>query len=183
VQLSERVFLIGANASGKSNFLAAFQFLHDIAKTAGGLQSAVSARGGLSSIRCFTAPNSSPVELEVHLTDSNQKTPRFKYAIGLQPNSPVILAYERVWKDNQRLINRPTEEDNVLRLTQTYLEQISMNAAFREMAHFFGSIVYLYIVPQWLRHPEVFLTQGLSENPFGPTFLTLKHQNPLGNLV
>jgi predicted ATPase len=70
VPLDERIFLIGANASGKSNFLDAFRFLHDIAKTGGGLQRAVTERGGLTSIRCFTTPNSSPVELEVHLTES-----------------------------------------------------------------------------------------------------------------
>ncbi len=175
VPLDERVFLIGANASGKSNFLDAFSFLHEIAKTGGGLQRAVTERGGLSSIRCFTAPKSSLVELEVHLTESSHNTPRFKYAIGFTQtrSNPVTLAYERVWKDNQQLINRPDKEDkqDVLRLTQTYLEQISTNAEFREIANFFGSILYLHIVPQLLRFPETLLNQGLSENPFGRTFL------------
>lgn len=31
VELAGRVFLVGPNASGKSNFLDAFRFLHDIA--------------------------------------------------------------------------------------------------------------------------------------------------------
>lgn len=182
VPLDERIFLIGANASGKSNFLDAFRFLHDIAKTGGGLQRAVTERGGLSSIRCFTAPKSSPVELEVHLTESSHNTPRFKYAIGIKQtkSNPVTLAYERVWKDNQQLINRPDKEDkqDVLRLTQTYLEQISTNAAFREIANFFGSILYLHIVPQLLRFPETLLNQGLSENPFGRTFLKQLAKTP-----
>lgn len=34
--LGRRIFLVGANASGKSNFLDALRFLRDIAKTEGG---------------------------------------------------------------------------------------------------------------------------------------------------
>ena len=182
VLLAERVFLIGANASGKSNLLDVFRLVHDIAKTGGGLQRAVSTRGGLSSIRYFTAPKSSPVELEIHLTDSAAKIPNFKYAIGLKQtkNHPVSLVYERVWKDNHLLIDRPDKEDkqDALRLTQTYLEQISMNAAFREIAHFFGAALYLHIVPQLLRHPEASLNPSVSENAFGRTFLKQLAETP-----
>jgi predicted ATPase len=173
VPLQDRVFLIGPNACGKSNFLDAFRFLHDISKTGGGLQKAVEERGGLSSIRRFTAPKSSVVELEVHLTSTKKNN--LKYAIGLKQTKshPVSLAYERVWKNNQPLINRPDQEDkkDVLRLTQTHLEQISVNATFREIAQFFGSILYLHLVPQLLRYPEALLNQGVSENPYGRNFL------------
>ncbi|TEU15991.1 MAG: chromosome segregation protein SMC, partial [Anaerolineales bacterium] len=37
VPLQNRVFLVGANASGKSNFLDAFRFLRDIVMPGGGL--------------------------------------------------------------------------------------------------------------------------------------------------
>ncbi|MBC2694921.1 MAG: AAA family ATPase [Desulfobacteraceae bacterium] len=54
--LGRRMFLVGANALGKSNFLDALRFLRDIAKTeGGGLQRAVSERGGISKIRCLAA--------------------------------------------------------------------------------------------------------------------------------
>ncbi|HIE01909.1 MAG TPA: chromosome segregation protein SMC [Thiotrichaceae bacterium] len=183
VLLQDRVFLIGANASGKSNFLDAFRFLHDIAKMGGGLQRAVSTRHGLSSVRCFTAQKSSQVELEVHLTEAiSHKISQFKYAIGIKKtrNNPISLAYERVWKDNELLIERPNKEDkqDVLRLTQTYLEQISMNAAFREIAHFLGKVLYLHIVPQSLRHQDVSLNQGVTENAFGRTFLKQLAETP-----
>ncbi len=36
VDLSNRVFLVGPNASGKSNFLDVFRFMRDIAKLGGG---------------------------------------------------------------------------------------------------------------------------------------------------
>ena len=52
VELRDRVFVIGPNASGKSNLLDVFRFLRDIAKpTGGGLQRAVEARGGVTQ-RC-----------------------------------------------------------------------------------------------------------------------------------
>ena len=35
VDIEDRVFLIGANASGKSNFLDVFRFLSDLASTGG----------------------------------------------------------------------------------------------------------------------------------------------------
>ena len=46
VDLKERSFVVGPNASGKSNFLDAFRFLRDIAKPGGGLQKAISSREG-----------------------------------------------------------------------------------------------------------------------------------------
>ena len=52
VPLSSRVFVAGPNASGKSNLLDVFAFLRDIAKAGGGLQKAVSLRGGISKL-CF----------------------------------------------------------------------------------------------------------------------------------
>ena len=45
VRLSERCFVVGANATGKSNFLDVFRFLRDIVKEGGGLQAAVTVRG------------------------------------------------------------------------------------------------------------------------------------------
>ena len=47
VRLRERQFIVGANASGKSNLLDIFRFLRDVVKAeGGGLQKAVKDRGG-----------------------------------------------------------------------------------------------------------------------------------------
>ncbi|EMY78652.1 hypothetical protein LEP1GSC060_3862 [Leptospira weilii serovar Ranarum str. ICFT] len=54
VRLTDRIFVVGANASGKSNFLDVFRFLRDIVKQAGGLQFAVENRDGVSKIRCLS---------------------------------------------------------------------------------------------------------------------------------
>src|SRR5687768_9612429 len=83
VKLGDRVFIVGPNASGKSNFLDVFRFLHDLAKPGGGLQRAVSERGGLSKIRCLAAPQDADIEIEVHLTDNSEEEPSWKYSIGI----------------------------------------------------------------------------------------------------
>ena len=56
VDLRDRVFVIGPNASGKSNLLDVFRFLRDVAKPkGGGLQRAVEMRGGMTKVRCLLA--------------------------------------------------------------------------------------------------------------------------------
>jgi predicted ATPase len=177
VELGDRVFIVGPNACGKSNFLDVFRFLRDIAKPGGGLQTAVKERGGVSKIRCLSARQNLKIEIEVHLSDYSSHQPIWKYAIGITQQTrgyrQPILAYERVWKGNEIIVNRPDIEDekDELRRTQTHLEQISANANFREIAKFFESVLYLHLVPQLLRYPEVFSGPGISEDPFGRSFL------------
>jgi len=55
VDLQGRVFLIGPNASGKSNLLDAIRFLHDLVAVGGGFREAVAKRGGVSKLRCLAA--------------------------------------------------------------------------------------------------------------------------------
>ena len=55
VAIENRIFLVGPNASGKSNFLDVFRFLRDLASSGGGFQEAVRRRGGVSAIRCLAA--------------------------------------------------------------------------------------------------------------------------------
>jgi predicted ATPase len=178
VHLGNRVFLIGPNASGKSNFLDAFRFLRDIAKPGGGLQKAVSSRGGISKIRCLAARKDPKIEIEVHLSEINGENELlWKYAIGIRQESrgyrQPYLAYEKVWKEDELILNRPGPEDtqDKLRLTQTHLEQINANFFFRKIVEFFEAFCYLHLVPQLLRHPEAFTGPILEEDPFGRSFL------------
>ncbi|MEM0997737.1 MAG: AAA family ATPase [Bacteroidota bacterium] len=177
VALRDRAFLVGPNASGKSNFLDVFRFLRDIAKPGGGLQKAVLDRGGISKIRCLAARRSPEVEIDVTLSEYGKKDPIWRYAIGMKQetrgNRATYLIFERVWRDGVLIVDRPNEEDEIdqLRLTQTFLEQINANKEFREVSKFFESIFYLHLVPQLLKHPEAFSGPGLSEDPFGKGFL------------
>src|SRR3954464_7911271 len=65
VPLQRRVFLVGPNAAGKSNFLDAFRFLGDIVAVGGGFQEAIDNRGGLSRIRSLSARRYPEVRLHV----------------------------------------------------------------------------------------------------------------------
>lgn len=174
VPLTDRAFLVGPNACGKSNFLDVFRFLRDIAKPGGGLQSAVARRGGLSKIRCLSARKSPDVEIEVCLSDS---AVIWRYAIGIRRLSRgsrhTYLSYEKIWKDNELLLDRPDKDDKKddKRLTQTHLEQIATNREFRGVSDFFESVLYLHLVPQLIRHPEAFSGPGMPEDPFGKNFM------------
>ncbi|MGH9661447.1 MAG: AAA family ATPase, partial [Bryobacteraceae bacterium] len=177
VVLTGRLFVIGPNASGKSNFLDVLRFLRDIAKAGGGLQPAIAVRGGLSKVRCLAARKEPDVEIAVELSDNG--SPRtWRYAIGISQqirgHRQPLLRYEKVWKGRELVLSRPNPEDtsDSLRLTQTHLEQISANSRFRDVARFFESIRYLHLVPQLIKHPEAFQgAQGAPEDPFGRNFL------------
>ncbi len=57
VVLQGRVFLVGPNAAGKSNFLDVFRFLRDLASPGGGLQEALRRRGGAPGVRIVVPPS------------------------------------------------------------------------------------------------------------------------------
>ncbi len=177
VLLGDRVFLVGPNASGKSNFLDAFRFLRDIAKPGGGLQRAVGDRGGLSKIRCLAARRYPDVEIDVTLSSSPDNGTKWRYAIGIKQETSghrrPYLAYERVWKNGTAILDRPDKADltDFERLTQTHLEQISANIGFRDVSRFLESVLYLHVVPQLIRHPRAFTGPGLSGDPFGRSLL------------
>lgn len=177
VPLKNRTFLAGPNACGKSNLLDAFRFLRDIAKRGGGLQQAVQDRGGISKIRCLAARKEPDVEIEVELTENADSQLQWRYSIGMkqQPRGSRLpyLSYERIWEGNRQILNRPDESDekDLLRLTQTHLEQISANERFRSVAKFFDSMLYLHLVPQLVRSPKAFTGPGVSGDPFGRNFL------------
>ena len=183
IDLGQRVFVAGPNASGKSNLLDAFAFLRDIAKAGGGLQKAVTERGGISKIRCLAARKDPDVGVEVHVADNGTV---WSYAIGIRQEArgyrQPFLTYERVMKGDQTIINRPDDDDkrDPLRRTQTYLEQINANAEFRDLVRFFESTSYLHLVPQLLRHPEAFSGPGVPGDPFGKSFLERVARTPAG---
>ncbi|MDO8527053.1 MAG: AAA family ATPase [Deltaproteobacteria bacterium] len=177
VKIGFRSFFVGPNASGKSNFLDAIRFLRDLAQTGGGLQKAVEIRGGISKIRCLSARQDPDVQLEVSLSETPNGPSIWKYEIGIKQeprgNRLPYIAFERVYKNNALILKRPNDGDkkDQVRLTQTYLEQLSTNAEFREIAKFFDSIQYLHIVPQLVRHSDSYSGPGVPGDPFGLHFL------------
>lgn len=179
VAIQNRVFLVGPNASGKSNFLDVFRFLRDLVSSGGGFEESVSRRGGVTSIRCLAARRHSDIEIYVELTDSD-KTSRWEYEIAFNQDNQrrPLLRKERVVQNNKVLLERPNDEDrnDLPRLKQTYLEQLNVNRPFRDLSTFFDSIRYLHIVPQLVREPD--RSVGRHNDPYGGDFMEQVAKTP-----
>ena len=181
VNLRERVFVIGPNASGKSNLLDVFRFLRDIAKPkGGGLQRAVESRGGMTKVRCLLARRDPEVLIEVELAERVDTPAIWRYCLAFSSEGKgkqrVVIRKEKVedLRLSKVLLNRPhntEDQDDPERLTETSLEQVNANKDFREIAQFFGSLTYLHLVPQLLKHAELGATALLEGDPFGQSFL------------
>jgi predicted ATPase len=178
IPLREVSYLLGPNASGKSNLLDVFRFLRDVSKPkGGGLQTAVSERGGISKVRCLHARTDTEVLIEVDVANSPDEPPLWKYVLGFRPEGKgaqrLLISKEEVWEVSRCLFSRPDEKDRAdpMLLTQTRLEQIATNAEFRELADFFSTTTYLHLVPQLLKFAEKMGGHRLEDDPFGQGFL------------
>ena len=179
VPLRERVYLIGANASGKSNLLDALRFLRDIAKPdGGGFQKAVKDRGGVPKIRCLAARRDPKVMIEIELADSPDAPPVWRYRLEFRSEGKglqrAMVSAEQVENFNTRFsLSRPTTDDlgDADRMTQTALQQTGGNKEFRDIADFFSSLTYLHLVPQLLKHAEQMGGYRMPSDPFGQGFL------------
>lgn len=185
VTLLKRVFVIGPNASGKSNLLDVFRFLRDIARgQGGGLQQAIKDRGGISKVRCFAARSNPSIEIEVYLGGEDNNSEEYLYRLGLTQEARglrrPLVKYEEVFRNGRKVLYRPDAEDKAdpERLTETHLEQTSANKNFREVASFFNNVCYLHIVPQMVRAPEMSIAPLQGDDPFGRTFLERLARTP-----
>lgn len=171
VELSQRVFVVGPNAAGKSNFLDVFRFLHDIASVGGGLEAAVRKRQGVSKLRALAARRSPDIVIKVDLGGNNGDSWQYWLAIGNDAKQRPRIKREVVSLNGNELVDRPNklDEDDPERLTQTYLQQVNVNKEFRPVADLFASIRYLHIVPQLIREPD--RSVGRSNDPYGGDFL------------
>jgi predicted ATPase len=176
VPLGSRTTLIGANASGKSNFLEVFRFLRTVAqKEGGGLQQAVKERHGLGKLRSLHARRDPELSIEVELLDETTDPPtHWSYLLALRGKSnSVQVSKERIKRNGKVKLDRPNEHDHAdpERLTETTLEQINSNREFRSVADFFAATTYLHLVPQLLKHGEAQVQATSGSDPFGQGLL------------
>lgn len=172
VRLQRRAFLIGPNASGKSNLLDIFRFLYDIASVGGGFQEAVRRRGGVSRLRSLAARRYPDVVIRVKLgTDDDPISWDYELHLTQDNNRRPIIKKEQVARLGRVIFSRPDDRDNSdpERLTQTFLEQVNANKDFRPVAEFFESVRYLHLVPQLVREPD--RSVGRKNDPYGGDFL------------
>ena len=185
VSLSETTYILGPNASGKSNLLDALRFLRDVSKPkGGGLQTAVAERGGISKLRCLHASKDPEVSIDVEMLDPSSNKNRWRYLLSFKAEGKgaqrIIISEEKVWLNGILKLNRPDLKDNKdnLLLTQTHLEQIQTNVEFRELADFFSETTYLHLVPQLLKFSEKIGGQRIEDDPFGQGFLERLAKTP-----
>ncbi len=181
VNLSERSFIIGANATGKSNFLDAMRFLRDIVRQGGGLQAAIDNRGGVTKIRCLAARTRTDVRIEVDLSEQGSSVPKWRYVIdfkhtggGILKNSATIVE-ESVYdyEIKKLIINRgpKTKEEDDETLKYTHLEQASRNVRFRDIRDTFLNLEYLNVIPQMVREESSVIMTSEKEDYYGRNFL------------
>jgi len=181
VGLRETVYMIGPNASGKSNLLDVFRFMRDIVNPkGGGLQQAIDTRGGLSKVRSLAARKPPWIELEFEFREDlqdTQKSPDWRYVLwvnyeGKGKQRPIVLK-EEAWEKGKQLVGRPDKDDKAdpERRIQTHLEQINMNREYREVSSFFSDVLYLHLVPQLLKFSDQLSLRHLESDPFGQGFL------------
>jgi predicted ATPase len=171
--LQLRAFLVGPNASGKSNFLDVFRFLHDIVAVGGGFEQAIESRGGVSSVRALAGRYPSDVVIDVEISEIEAASPRWRYELHFSQDKQrrPIIRKERVVDRDKEILTRPDRDDvrDPQRLRQTFLEQVNVNQRFREIARFFSSVRYLHIVPQLIRESDRYVGRG--DDPYGSDFL------------
>lgn len=174
--LQDRMFVIGPNASGKSNLLDALRFLKQIASAGGGFQEAISSRNGMARVRCLAARNFNHGCVTMRVAIGDDDVPRgWTYEVTFTAESRgrhrPVLKREVVKRNGETVIDRPTAEDrdDPERMTQTHLEQVNANRDFREVSNFLGSIRYLHLVPHLIRDPE--RSGDRVDDPYGSDLL------------
>ncbi len=181
ILLSERTFVVGSNASGKSNLLDALRFLRDISKQAGGLQSAVEERGGITKIRCLAARQQTNVSITVDIGEAENELPQWRYHLDFSHvgggirKSQVKINEETVYSYTQKknIIHRSAEntDEDEETLKYTHLEQATANKNFRELVAFFQDIEYLNVIPQMVRESSSVMYSNAREDYYGRNFL------------
>ena len=172
VGIGRRAFLVGPNASGKSNFLDVFRFLRAIVESGGGFQKAVESRGGVSRLRCLAARNQSNIEIRVTLgDDQNANVWQYELHFSQDKRQRPVIKKELVRENGKIVLHRPDVEDtkDLERLTQTALEQVNVNRKFRNIADFLETVRYLHVVPQLIREPD--RSVGKRDDPHGGDLL------------
>jgi predicted ATPase len=172
VPLQRRTFIVGPNASGKSNFLDLLRFLHDIVSVGRGFELAVQSRGGVSGLRSLFARKYSDIHISVNIgVDEHPSVWQYELWFNQDNLQRPVIRGEKVVSDGKTLFERPNESDNLdpEQLTQTYLQQVNVNKDYREVAEFFYSVRYLHIVPQLVREPN--RSVGHKDDPYGGDFV------------
>lgn len=188
VKLASRVFVVGPNAIGKSNFLEAFRFLRDLVLDGGGLAKAVELHGGMKGVRSLFARAHPAVTIAATVLSPDGN--KWRYELSFTHDTcngqvPVVtregVTLTRADGSESVLLeprpNAADREDPKL-LTQTAIQQVQANRAFRELAEFFRGVSYLHLVPQLLREGQGAPSDKLTVDQYGRELLDTIRNTP-----
>ena len=174
-------YVVGVNASGKSNLLDALRFLRDVANPiGGGFQYAIRERGEIKKIRCLHARASTDVTIEVTLA-KNAATPAWQYKLSFNRQiagshlhiitQEVIRKYDN-GKWTEILNEHPKgETKKLLGLPEACIKRNGQDERFFELVDFLGGITYVHLVPQLLKFANQIGGNRLEDDPFGQGLL------------
>lgn len=168
VEFQPRTFIIGPNASGKSNLLDAIRFLRDIAAEDGGLQRAVKKRGGFGAVRTLFShgPNSSvAIKLACEIDGT-----RWEYELVLQKDDErAIVEREELRRGGESLLTRVATDERSELKRQTRLQQAVGGDQYEPFVNGLRSIRYARLAPELLRTTKLHGDPDLED--FGSRFL------------
>jgi len=156
IPISNRLFVVGPNAAGKSNLLDIFRFLSDIASEGGGLHTAVWRRGGTHRIQSLYADSYGQEAIEIDVAISDGKD-TWRYCLAFEGYAGhIVITKEVVECNGEIILQRPNKDDfeDEILLSQTHLEQVGFNKKFRNLTNYFASVLYFHPVPQIIRDPN-----------------------------
>ena len=98
VSLGALTFLVGANGSGKSNFLDALRFVADSLRNA--LDHAIRERGGIGELRLHTSGHPAPIGIRLEFTLPTGQNGIYAFRIGGHSISGYVVQREFCWIDS-----------------------------------------------------------------------------------
>ena len=174
-------FVVGPNASGKSNLLDAVLFLHDVAKVGGGLQAAVQKRGGLDAIRWMGADKGQEVALGVEVSPSAEDGRTWTYELGIkQGKDGPQVSHEGVLDFAGKLsVNRKALDKckGGHAPTQTHLERAG-SRDFSEVSSLLAKVQYQHLVPHLMRQAGEAQGKVPEGDPHGQGLLARMAETP-----
>lgn len=162
VKLGPLTFLVGANGSGKSNFLDALHFVRDA--LTGTLENALNERGGLTEVRRRSGghPNNFGIRLEFRLIDG--RAARYSFNIGALSERGYVVQREECVIDRDRHGPRfsieggkvVTSEMSFPSVTGDRLALVAVSglAAFRPAFDALTSMGFYNLNPRAMRDPQ-----------------------------
>lgn len=180
--LPEVVYVIGPNASGKSNLLDALTFLGDATRPeGGGLRQAVRKRGGMGQVRCLHAKSEADVKIEVDLSDENDNllwTYSLTFRSWEESDEPVVLqeSATRHYKTapSKTLLKKTLKKGN--RVSDNFfmadIERLGSDKTLKNLAGFLSQIRHFYIIPQFIKINDQISGELMDGDPFGRGFIS-----------